>query len=186
MANASPHTRPLPGDRQHAKRPLDAMLRINHAGEYGAKRIYSGQIAVLRNHPLRPELEHMKAQEQVHLDTFCKLLPEQRVRPTVLLPFWHVAGYALGAGSALLGVRAAMACTVAVESVITRHYDEQIAQPEVVGPELQKTLQQFRDEEMEHHDLGLTHDAEQAPFYQLLTGSIRAMCKAAIRLSARF
>ena len=161
------------------------MLRVNHAGEYGAKRIYAGQIAVLGDHPLAAELRHMEAQEQVHLDTFRRILPEQRVRPTALLPFWHVAGYALGAATALMGERAAMACTVAVESVITEHYDSQIAQPDITGPELQKTLQQFRDEEMEHHDTGLAHDAEGAPFYQALTAIIRTGCRAAIWASAR-
>lgn len=183
MGAESPHTRRLPGDP--APHDLARMLRINHAGEYGAKRIYAGQIAVLKDHALRSELEHMAEQEQVHLDTFRRILPERRVRPTALLPFWHVAGYALGAATALMGARAAMACTVAVESVITEHYDEQIARPDVTGPELQQTLQQFRDEEMEHHDTGLAHDAEGAPFYQALTGIIRSGCRAAIWLSGR-
>lgn len=179
------HTRWLPGDPAPSRTPLARMLRINHAGEYGAKRIYAGQIAVLNNHPITPELKHMAEQEQVHLDTFNRLLPEHRVRPTALLPLWHVAGYALGAATAMMGEKAAMACTVAVESVITEHYDDQIAQPEITGDALQQTLQQFRAEEMEHHDLGLAHDAEQAPFYQALTGIIRSGCRAAIWLSAR-
>lgn len=182
----SPHTRRLPGDPLPAQTPLARMLRINHAGEYGAKRIYAGQIAVLKGQPIADELRHMEAQEQVHLDTFCRLLPEHRVRPTALLPLWHVAGYALGAGTALLGERAAMACTVAVESVITEHYDSQIAQPDITGAALQQTLQRFRDEEMEHHDTGLAHDAEGTPFYQALTGVIRTGCRAAIWLSGRF
>lgn len=185
MNAGSPHTRPLPGDAALTRPSLAAMLRVNHAGEYGAKRIYAGQIAVLRDHPLRPELEHMAAQEQVHLDAFNRLLPEHRVRPTALLPLWHVAGFALGAGTALLGPKAAMACTVAVESVITEHYDRQIAQPDIVGPELQQTLQQFRDEEMEHHDTGLAHAAEEAPLYPLLSGAIKTACRAAIWISAR-
>lgn len=179
----SPHTRRLPGDRATPK--LAQMLRINHAGEYGAKRIYAGQLAVLNNHALTAELEHMAAQEQVHLDAFNKLLPEYGVRPTALMPVWHLAGYALGAATAMMGPKAAMACTVAVETVITDHYNDQIRQPEVTGPDLQKTLTQFRDEEMEHHDTGLAHDAEQAPFYEVLSGVIRVGCKAAIWLSAR-
>ncbi len=185
MSAASPHTRRLPGDPLPGQNTLARMLRINHAGEYGAKRIYAGQIAVLKNTPIAAELEHMAAQEQVHLDTFRRILPEHRVRPTALLPVWHVAGYALGAATALMGERAAMACTVAVESVITEHYDSQIAQPEVTGESLGATLKKFRDEEMEHHDAGLAHDAESAPFYEALTGAIRTGCRAAIWLSAR-
>jgi ubiquinone biosynthesis monooxygenase Coq7 len=186
MTAHSPHTRALPGDVLPANQTLARMLRINHAGEYGAKRIYAGQIAVLKNHPLRSELEHMAEQEQVHLDAFNKLLPEHGVRPTALLPIWHVAGFALGAGTALMGARAAMACTVAVETVITDHYNEQLAQPDLIGPELQTTITQFRDEEMEHHDIGLGHDAEQAPFYAVLSGAIKAGCKAAIWIAGRF
>lgn len=178
------HTRALPGDL-----PPDAirarMLRVNHAGEYGAKRIYAGQLAVLNHHPIADELRHMAAQEEVHLAEFNKQLPTRRVRPTALQPLWHVAGWALGAGTALMGARAAMACTVAVESVITEHYNAQLAQPEILGDDLQKTIQKFRDEEMEHHDLGLAHDAESAPGYTLLTATIRAGCRAAIWIAGR-
>lgn len=178
------HTRALPGDLSTSE-TLAHMLRVNHAGEYGAKRIYAGQLAVLKDHPIAAELRHMAAQEEVHLAAFDKLLPTHRVRPTALQPIWHVAGWMLGAGTALMGVRAAMACTVAVESVITEHYDAQLAQPELLGKELQQTIQKFRDEEMEHHDLGLTHDAESAPGYPLLTAAIRTGCRAAIWLAKR-
>lgn len=184
MSSASPHTRRLPGDPPATQATLARMLRVNHAGEYGAKRIYAGQIAVLKDHALREELEHMAAQEQVHLSTFERVLPEQRVRPTALLPLWHVAGWALGAGTAMLGPKAAMACTVAVESVITGHYDEQLYST-TLPPELRPTIKQFRDEEMEHHDTGLAHDAEATPGYQILTEIIRRGCRAAIWLSAR-
>ncbi len=186
MGSESLHSRALPGDVGLAAPSLARMLRVNHAGEYGAKRIYAGQIAVLKGQPVAAELEHMAAQEQVHLDSFNRILPERGVRPSALLPLWHVAGYALGAITALMGERAAMACTVAIESVITEHYDSQLAQPEVTGPALGATIQQFRDEEMEHHDIGLQHDAEGAPFYYLLTGMVKTGCKAAIWLAGRF
>lgn len=179
----SPHTRALPGEFKSGVLPR--MLRIDHAGEYGAKRIYAGQIAVLKHAPCAAELRHMAAQEEVHLAAFNRLLPEHGVRPTALLPLWHLMGFALGAGTALLGERAAMACTVAVESVITEHYDRQLAQPEITGTGLASTIRRFRDEEMEHHAIGLAHDAEQAPFYGALTGLIRTGCKAAIWLSER-
>ncbi len=182
MHNSSPHTRALPGDAQPS---LARMLRVNHAGEYGATRIYAGQLAVLKNHPLAPELRHMAAQEDIHLAEFNRLLPAQRVRPSALLPLWHVAGYALGAVTALMGPRAAMACTVAVESVITEHYDSQLAQPEILGDALQKTIRQFRDEEMEHHDVGIAHAAEQAAGYAVLRVAIQTGCRAAIWLAAK-
>jgi ubiquinone biosynthesis monooxygenase Coq7 len=139
----------------------------------------------LKNDPCAPQLRHMAAQEEVHLAEFNRLLPEHRVRPTALLPLWHVAGYLLGAGTALMGPRAAMACTAAVESVITEHYAGQLAQEGIKGTPLGETIHRFRDEEMEHHDLALAAEAEQAPFHGALAASIRFGCRLAIRLSER-
>lgn len=174
----------LPGDptpREYVARAI----RVDHAGEYGAKRIYEGQLAVLGRTKWRETLEHMKAQEQVHLDTFTRLVGERRVRPTALLPVWHVAGFALGAATALLGHRGAMACTVAVEEAIDEHYR---AQEEELGDdeaELKAHIEKFRAEELEHRDIGLENEAEQAPAYRLLSAAIKAGCKVAIRLSER-
>lgn len=174
----------LPGDptpRQYVRRAI----RVDHAGEYGAKRIYEGQLAVLGRTKYGPMIEHMKAQEQVHLDTFSRLIGERRVRPTALLPIWHVAGFALGAATALLGHRGAMACTVAVEEAIDEHYR---AQEEELGDdeaELKAHIEKFRAEELEHRDIGLENEAEQAPAYRLLSAAIKAGCKVAIRLSER-
>ena len=179
------HTRALPGDRPLAAPSLASMLRVNHAGEYGAQRIYAGQLAVLGTKPIGAELRHMAAQEDVHLTTFNQLLPQHGVRPTALLPIWHVAGYAIGFASALLGEKAAMAATVAVESVITDHYDEQLHSGALQAPGLQSTVQKFRDEEMEHHDTGLAHDAENAPLYPIFTTALRSICRTAIFLSKR-
>lgn len=180
------HTRPLPGDARAGAAPsLAAMLRVNHAGEYGAKQIYAGQLAVLGKQPIGDELRHMAAQEQVHLDSFNALLPQHRVRPTALLPVWHVAGYALGVASALMGEKAAMAATVAVESVITEHYNAQIGTEPLSQAGLDATITRFRDEEMQHHDTGLAHDAEQAPMYGFFSGLVKAGCRAAIWLSTR-
>lgn len=158
-------------------------IRVDHAGEYGAARIYAGQLAVLRRGPYAEQIEHMQAQEQVHLDAFAALITQRRVRPTALLPFWHAAGFVLGAVTAALGPEAAMACTVAVEETIDEHYTAQAA---VLGEDesgLRATVEKFRLEELEHRDIGLAHGAERAPGYKLLTGLIRAGCKAAIRLS---
>ena len=164
---------------------LERMIRVDHAGEYGATRIYAGQLAVMGRGAKGDLLRHMKAQEQVHLDTMAGLIVSRRVRPTALLPFWHLAGFALGAVTAVLGERAAMACTVAVEETIDAHYAEQIAALDGTEPELRETLEKFRAEEIEHRDIGLANGAEQAPGYRLLSAAIKAGCAAAIRLSER-
>jgi ubiquinone biosynthesis monooxygenase Coq7 len=174
----------LPGDPT-AREVLERTIRVDHAGEYGAKRIYEGQLAVLGRTKYGPLIEHMKAQEQVHLDTFSRLIGERRVRPTALLPFWHVAGFALGAASALLGHRGAMACTVAVEEAIDEHYR---AQEDMLGDDeaaLRADIARFRAEELEHRDTGLEHEAEQAPAYRLLSAAIKTGCKIAIKISER-
>ena len=174
----------LPGDPT-AREVLERTIRVDHAGEYGAKRIYEGQLAVLGRTKYGPLIEHMKAQEQVHLDTFSRLIGERRVRPTALLPFWHVAGFALGAATALLGHRGAMACTVAVEEAIDEHYR---AQEDLLGDDeatLRADIARFRAEELEHRDTGLEHEAEQAPAYRLLSAAIKTSCKIAIKISER-
>lgn len=178
---------PLPGNlSKHAR--LARMLRVNQAGEYGAKRIYAGQLAVLKHSPDTETIRHMAAQEEVHLAAFNRLVKERGVRPTVLQPLWHVGGWMMGAASALLGERAAMACTVAVESVINEHYARQHAQLKNEFPgekSLADTIEQFRQEEMEHHDIGLAHGAESSPFYGLLTTAIKTQTRFAIWLSER-
>ncbi|MFM7027382.1 MAG: demethoxyubiquinone hydroxylase family protein [Chakrabartia sp.] len=165
----------------------DVMLRVDQAGEYGAKRIYAGQLAVLGDrHPSAAEIRHMAAQEDAHLDRFNSLLAERGVRPTLLQPFWHVAGFALGAATALIGPKAAMACTAAIETEIDRHYSAQIAALGEDEPELTAVIHDFREDEREHRDAALAAGAEQAPAYPLLSAAIRLGCRAAIRLSERF
>lgn len=160
-------------------------IRVDHAGEYGAAQIYAGQLALLGRGPHGPTLEHMKAQEQVHLDTFKALIAERRVRPTALLPFWHIAGFALGAATAAMGPRAAMACTVAVEETIDAHYAAQEAALDETEAPLRETIAKFRAEELEHRDIGLANEAELTPGYRLLSAIIKTGCKAAIALSER-
>lgn len=176
---------PLPGDKTHASQ-IDQMLRVNHAGEYGAQQIYKGQLAILGSDAsIAPMLEQMAAQESAHLRMFEKLITERRARPTFLLPLWHVAGYALGAGTALLGREAAMACTVAVERVISEHYSQQEMQLGSEEAELKDTIRHFRAEEEEHHATGLEQGAENAPAYGLLSAVIGAGCRAAIAITKR-
>ena len=163
------------------------MLRVDHAGEYGAVRIYEGQLAVLSKSKNAPIIQHMLDQEKQHLETFDKLVGDRKIRPTALLPFWHLAGFALGAGTALLGEKAAMACTVAVEEVIDEHYSDQISELNANGEEegLQETFETFRLEELEHRQTGLNNGAESALGYELLTGAVKAGSRLAIWLSTR-
>jgi len=162
---------------------VEKMIRVDHAGEYGAARIYAGQLAVLGRGKHAATLEHMRAQEQRHLEVFSGLITSRRVRPTLLLPFWHLAGFALGAATAALGARAAMACTVAVEEAIDAHYAAQEAELGEDEAPLRATIAEFRAEELEHRDIGLANGAEQAPGYRILTEVIKTGCKVAIRLS---
>ncbi|XP_039310259.1 5-demethoxyubiquinone hydroxylase, mitochondrial [Solenopsis invicta] len=165
---------------------LDSIIRVDHAGELGADRIYAGQMAVLGRTTVGPTIQHMWDQEKRHRAKFEELIRKYRVRPTVLTPLWNIAGFALGAGTALMGKKAAMACTVAVETVIVEHYNDQLRMlmtSENVDKEILETIKKFRDEEQEHHDTGIDHGAEQAPFYQALTNVIKFGCKTAISIS---
>ncbi|XP_049645179.1 5-demethoxyubiquinone hydroxylase, mitochondrial [Suncus etruscus] len=168
----------------------DRIIRVDHAGEYGANRIYAGQMAVLGRSSVGPLIQKMWDQEKDHLKKFNEMMVDFRARPTVLLPLWNVLGFALGAGTALLGKEGAMACTVAVEESIAQHYNNQIRTLMEEDPEkyeeLLQVIKKFRDEELEHHDIGLEHDAEMAPAYAVLKRVIQAGCSAAIYLSERF
>jgi len=185
MSDTTSETRaPLPGDRT-LRETVERIIRVDHAGEYGAARIYEGQLAIMGRGPKGDLIRHMKSQEQHHLDTFTGLISTRRVRPTALLPLWHLAGYALGAVTAAMGDRAAMACTVAVEEAIDEHYAAQAASLGDEEAPLRTTIEQFRAEEQEHRDIGLEHEAEQAPAYRLMSAVIKAGCKVAIKVSER-
>ena len=165
---------------------LEQIIRVDHAGEYGATRIYDGQIAVFgKNSKIGKTIQHMADQEQEHIDKFNELILEHRVRPTALLPVWNIAGFALGASTAFLGEKAAMACTVAVEKVIGEHYQEQLDLLEDDHKDLKKTISKFRDDELEHHDIGIEHDAESAPGYKIMSKVIELGCKTAIAISKK-
>ena len=181
---AAPATRRLPGDPSRDE-AVARILRVDHAGEHGAVRIYEGQLAVLGRSPAGAVIRRMAAQEQKHLERFNRLLPERRVRPTLLGPLWHAAGFALGAATALLGERAAMACTVAVEEVIDEHYAAQAAALGDDEPALRSTIEEFRRDEIAHRDEGLAHGAEQAAGYEPLTTAIKTASRLAIWLSTR-
>lgn len=172
-----------PGDRRS---DVGAMLRVDQAGEYGATRIYAGQLKVIGDgRPAGRILARMAAQEERHLAEFDRILPARGVRPTLLQPVWNHAGQALGAITALLSQRAAMACTAAVETEIDRHYAEQLATLGDDEPALAGTIRTFRAEELEHRDTAIEQGAEDALGYPLLSAAIRAGCRAAIELSKR-
>ena len=179
---------PRPGQGAGGAR-LAEILRVDHAGEMAAVQIYRGQRAVLgaaRSHErITGQLAEMEADEAVHLARFDDLLTEHGVRPTAMTPFWRVAAFALGAGTALLGDKAAHACTEAVEDVIERHYAGQIAELEGRDPALAAELSKFRDEELAHRDKALEEGAREAPGYPVLAAVIRAGCKAAIKISEK-
>lgn len=162
------------------------MLRVDQAGEYGATRIYAGQLAVMGNRaPGSGEIAGMASQEAAHQQVFDAMMTERGVRPTLLQPVWSAAGFALGAATALLGPEAAMACTAAVETEIERHYTQQLEDLGDEDPELSDRIREFRDDEREHHDAAIAAGAERAPAYPLLSGAIRLGCRLAIRLSER-
>lgn len=187
----------LPGDLS-SEDLLGQIIRVNQAGEYGAKRIYEGQLAVLKNgkkHRGDDEVIHaineMKEQELKHLKYFNEELMKRKMKATIFQPIWHVAGWTLGAITAKLGTKAAMACTVAVEEVIDEHYQEQIDSM-IIDEKIKKneenlinTIKQFREEELEHRDKGLEYGAEDTIGYSLMSKAIKKFSRIAIWLSKR-
>jgi 3-demethoxyubiquinol 3-hydroxylase len=162
------------------------MLRVDQAGEYGATRIYAGQLAVMGDRaPHSGEISHMAEQEAVHRAKFDALLAQRGVRPTVLQPLWGAAGYALGAATALIGPEAAMACTAAIETEIDQHYTQQLEELGDSDPELAAMISEFREDERAHKAAALAAGAERAPAYPLLAGAIRLGCRLAIRVAER-
>ncbi len=172
-----------PGDRREG---MPQMVRVDQAGEYGATRIYAGQLAVMGDRtPTARMIAGMAIQEERHRAFFDSMIARRSVRPTALQPFWNVAGFALGAATAAIGPEAAMACTAAIETEIDLHYQQQLEEIGTSDPELREAVAKFRDEELEHRDTALEHGAEQAPAYPLLSTLIRAGCRAAIAVSKR-
>ena len=173
----------LPGDRRD---PSESMIRVDQAGEYGATRIYAGQLAVMGDRsPAARKVAHMAAQEEEHRAFFDAMIARRGVRPTLFQPFWHVAGFALGAVTAAIGPEAAMACTAAVETEIDLHYSQQLVELGDSDPELSDAVARFREEELEHRDTALASGAELAPAYPVMSAMIRLGCRAAIAVAKR-
>jgi 3-demethoxyubiquinol 3-hydroxylase len=174
----------LPGDPRPGA-DIASMIRVDHAGEYGAVRIYDGQLAVIGRGRARDAIRHMAEQEKRHLAAFDALVRGRRVRPTMLHPLWHVAGYALGAATALMGERAAMACTVAVEEVIDEHYQGQAERLGDSDPAVSETIEAFRADELAHRRTAIEHGATEAPGYELISAVVKTGSRLAIWLSTR-
>ena len=182
-------TRPIaPGDGG-AERRLHEMIRVDHAGEFGAVQIYRGQLAVFRNQPGKSRvadlIAEMEAGEQSHLDTFDRMIVERGVRPTAMAPLWRIMGFGLGAATALMGEKAAHACTAAVEEAIEEHYAAQASALDGVDADLKRTVEKFRVDELAHRDTAVVEGAKNAPGFGLLSGAIKLGCKLAIRISEK-
>lgn len=181
--------RPMPPGEGGAERRIHEMIRVDHAGEFGAVQIYRGQLAVFRNQADKGRiaglLAEMEEGEQVHLDTFNRMIVERGVRPTAMAPLWRLMGFGLGAATALMGEKAAHACTAAVEEAIEEHYAAQARALDGVDEELKGVVEKFRIEELQHRDTAIVEGAKNAPGYGLLSGAIKFGCKIAIRVSEK-
>lgn len=176
--------RKLPGELS-LQQMTDRIIRVDHAGEYGAARIYDGQLRILKNAPSGPVIKKMASQEEKHLDYFDKMIVERKIRPTALSPLWHAAGYALGVLSASLGEKAAMTCTVAVESVIDEHYQKQINKLGDEERDLREKLVEFRKDEIDHRDTASAHIHQDSIPLKTLDNAVRSATRTAIWLSER-
>jgi ubiquinone biosynthesis monooxygenase Coq7 len=172
-----------------AGRRIAEMIRVDHAGEYGAVQIYRGQLAVFSRLPGKAHIAgliaEMEAGEKTHLETFDRLIRERGVRPTALAPIWRGAGFMLGAATALMGEKAAHACTAAVEEAIEEHYHAQSKALDGVDSELKTIVDQFREDELAHRDTAIVEGAKSAPGFGVLSGAIKLGCKLAIKISEK-
>ena len=168
------------------KPEVESMIRVNQAGEFGATRIYAGQLAIMNSRlPAAREIARMAVQEERHRQTFDRMIVARRIRPTLLAPLWNIAGYGLGVATALIGPEAAMACTVAVETEIDKHYGDQLVELGDSDPELSAAIADFQAEEVEHKETALAAGAESGRTFPVMSAAIRFGCRAAIALSKR-
>ncbi len=179
----------LPVSDSDFARRREEMIRVDHAGERGAVAIYAGQRAIFgraaATSAIAAKTGEMEDGEKAHLETFDAMIRKGDARPTLMTPLWDAAGFALGAATALLGEKAAHACTEAVETVIEDHYNSQLAELGDRDPALSATIRQFRDDEVAHRDYAKAHGASEAPAYPLLSAFIRFGCRAAIAISQK-
>lgn len=174
-----------PRPSQHYKL-IDKMIRVDHAGEYGAQSIYAGQLSALHSSPQYDTINTMKLQEIEHLQRLNRLIVERRVRPTLLMPIWNIGGYMMGYISGMLGSSSAMACTVAVEDVITSHYNDQLRECNELSiddTDIKSMIKKHRDDEESHSQIGIDNQAKSAPLYEVQNNTITYMTKAAVQVA---
>ena len=167
------------------KKQVESMIRVNYAGEYAAKMIYTAQEKFTKDPHTKAKIIEMKEQELEHLDYFEQELKNRNIRPSLLMPAWHVVSYALGSVSAILGKKSAMACTIAVEEVITEHYQQQLNSLGEDEAELKKKIQKFKDDEDEHRETAIEHDGKSAPFYRIFSNIVKFGSKSAIEIAKK-
>ena len=171
------------------KKILEGIIRVDHAGERGAMKIYEGQLLALstflKDEDLKKTIEKMKNQEKEHLDFFNKEIKKRKIKPTKLLPLWDLMGVGLGFGSAMLGKKAAMLCTASVEEVIDNHYQKQINQLNSDEKDLKEKIKKFRDDELHHKDIAYESGASKDGLYLILDKIIKTGSKIAINISER-
>ena len=176
----------MTGDKDITSRAdIERYIRVDHAGERAAQQIYRGQLVVLGQHEMGDEIRHMMEQEVEHLETFDTLINERNVRPSFLDPVWGAAGFALGLVTAAMGPKAAMACTIAVEEVIGEHYQKQAENLGSDEASLKKTIERFRDEELEHRDIAVDYKGREARHYKMLHDVIQKGCRTAIKIAEK-
>ena len=171
------------------KKKIEEFIRVDHAGERGAIKIYEGQLLALntfiKNEELKKTIEEMKEHEKEHFEYFENEIKKRNIKPTKLLPLWDLFGVGLGFGTTILGKKAAMLCTASVEEVIQEHYADQIKQLEVDEKKLKNKITKFRDDELNHKDIAYEEGATKKGLYSILDKVIKTSSKIAIRISEK-
>ena len=171
------------------KNKIEEFIRVDHAGERGAIKIYEGQLlalnTIVKNEELKKKIEEMQNHEREHCDYFEKEIKRRNIKPTKFLPLWDLLGVGLGFGSTLIGKKAAMLCTASVEEVIDKHYQNQINQLKNDEKELKSKIIKFRDDELHHKDIAYKEGATKEGFYSIMDKIIKTGSKIAIGISEK-
>ena len=171
------------------KNKVEEFIRVDHAGERGAIKIYEGQLlalnTIIKNDELKKKIEEMKVHEKEHCDYFEKEIKKRNIKPTKFLPLWDLLGVGLGFGSAIIGKKATMLCTASVEEVIDQHYQNQINQLKNDEKELKNKIVKFRNDELQHKDIAYEEGATKKGFYSIMDKIIKTGSKIAIGISEK-
>tara|TARA_B100001121_G_scaffold208616_1_gene182541 strand:- start:4970 stop:5503 length:534 start_codon:yes stop_codon:yes gene_type:complete len=172
------------------KKKIEEFIRVDHAGERGAIKIYEGQLlalnTIVKNSELKDMIEHMKEHEVEHCEFFENEIKKRKIKPTRFLKLWDLLGLGLGFSTTVLGKKAAMLCTASVEEVIQDHYANQISQLEEDEKELKNKIVKFREDEIDHKDIAYNEGASKEGFYKILDGVIKTGSRIAIKISEKY